>query len=96
MGWGESSTELRIHSVHCHVWDTIVILEEGNRPRPLCTSCDMFVPWGVLNGRHTTMVLYRRGEERKRRLLAAKEVWTRADTAFKVHIQPLTMLLYFK
>ena len=28
-----------------HLRDTIVILEEGNRPRPRCPKYDMFMPW---------------------------------------------------
>ena len=33
-GGGLSSDNLWVHFLHCHVQDTIVILEEGNRPHP--------------------------------------------------------------
>ena len=41
-------TNLLIHFVHCHMGDTVVILEEGNRPHPRCPAwpgpaCGMFV-----------------------------------------------------
>ena len=38
-------TNFRIHFVHRHVQDTVVILEEGNRPHPCFLACDMFIPW---------------------------------------------------
>ena len=28
---------------HRYMWDTIVILLEGNRPYPQCPKCDMFI-----------------------------------------------------
>ena len=31
-GWATMHTNLRIHFVYHHMWDTIVILEEGNHP----------------------------------------------------------------
>ena len=42
-------TNLQIHFIHRHVQYTVVILEEGNSPHPLCPACDMFVPWSALN-----------------------------------------------
>ena len=32
LGGSSSRTNLQIHFAHRHMWDTIVILEEGNRP----------------------------------------------------------------
>ena len=87
---------LRIHFVHRHVWDTVVILEEGNRPHPHCPRCDMFVPWGALNGCHPTMALCRRGEGRKFRILTVEEAWAGTERAFKAYGHPLIMVLYFK
>ena len=42
-GGGTNRTNLQVHFMHCHVRDTIVILEEGNRPYPCFPTCDMFV-----------------------------------------------------
>ena len=33
-GWKMTRTNIRIHFVHCHMWDTIVIMEEGKCPHP--------------------------------------------------------------
>ena len=37
-GRAATRTKPRIHFVHRHIWDTVVIMEEGNR------TCDMFIP----------------------------------------------------
>ena len=51
---GVSATRaaMRVHFVHRHVYDTVVILEEGNLPLPRCPRCDLQVPRRALNGRH--------------------------------------------
>ena len=43
---------MRVHFVHRHVQDTVVMLEEVNLPHPRCLRCDMQVPRKALNGRH--------------------------------------------
>ena len=43
-------TNLQIKFSHRHVRYTIIILEEGKHPNPLCPDCDMFYPWKALNG----------------------------------------------
>ena len=45
-------TAMRVHFVHRHVQDTVVMLEEGNFPQPRCARCDMQVPQKALNGHH--------------------------------------------
>ena len=40
---------MRVHFVHRHVQDTVVLLEEGNLPLP---RCDLQVSKKALNGRH--------------------------------------------
>ena len=37
-------TDIRVHSMHRHVLDTVVTLEEGNIPHPRCLRCDILVP----------------------------------------------------
>ena len=48
-GWLMTRTNLWIHFFHCHMQDTLVILEEENRPHPRRPACDMFVPWEAPN-----------------------------------------------
>ena len=43
---------MRVHFLHRHVHDTVVILEEGNLPLPRCPRCDLQVSRKALNGRH--------------------------------------------
>ena len=61
---------MRVHFVHRHVLDTVVILEEGNFPHPRCARFDMQVPRRALNGRHPGTAQCAKGAERKRRRLA--------------------------
>ena len=56
--------------VHRPMWDTIVILEEGNLPQPRFSDCDMFVPWKTLNFRHSTTTLCVWGAEQNCNRLA--------------------------
>ena len=43
MGVSETRAAMRVHFVHRHVHDTVVILEEGNLPLPQCPRCDLQV-----------------------------------------------------
>ena len=65
-GWLTTCTNLQIHFVHRHMRDTIVIIEEGNYPRPLCWACDMIIPWAELNLRHLLSNICAREAESKR------------------------------
>ena len=47
-------TAVRVHFLHRHIRDTVIILEEGNLPHPQCPKCNMLVPCKALNGRHVT------------------------------------------
>ena len=61
-GVGETDrTNLRIHFLHCHVRDALVILEEGNHPHPWFPERENFVPWAALNRRHPTTELCTQG-----------------------------------
>ena len=61
---------MRVHFVHRHVLNTMVILEDGNFPHPRCAQCDMLVPRRELNGRNPGTAQCKKGAERKRRRLA--------------------------
>ena len=57
-------TDFRLCFVHCHVQDTIVVLEEVNLPLPQCPQYDMFVSWEALKWRHLDRVMCAKGSER--------------------------------
>ena len=87
---------LRIHYVHGHSHDTAVILDEGNRPHPRCTFCNMFVPQAALNGRHPGTEMCARGAEQKGRRLAVEASRDGAETVFWAYGQPLANAGPFK
>ena len=70
----ETRAAMRVHFVHRHVHNTMVILEEGNPPLPRCPRCDLQVSRKALNGRHLGTSQCRTGTERKRRRLAEAEM----------------------
>ena len=51
LGRVATRTAMRVHFVHLHVFDTVVILKEGNSPHLRCPLCNMLVPRRALNGR---------------------------------------------
>ena len=57
-GVSETRAAMRVHFVHRHVHDTVVILEEGKPPLPRCPRCDLQVPRWALNGRHLGTAQY--------------------------------------
>ena len=80
---------MRVHFVHGHVQDTVVILEEGNLPRPRCPRCDMQVPRKALNGRHLGTAQCAKGAERKRRRLVETETRENLERAFHAYRKPM-------
>ena len=63
-------TTMRVHFLHRHVLDTVVILEEGNIPHQRCPRYDMLVPRQALNRTHPTIAQCAMGADQKRRRLA--------------------------
>ena len=57
---------MRMHFVHRHIHDTVVMLEEGNLPLPRCPRCNLQVTRKALNGRHPGTLHCKKGSERKR------------------------------
>ena len=47
-----SRSTLWVHFVHCHVWYTVVILEEGSYPIPCSPMCCMLFILREINGSH--------------------------------------------
>ena len=56
---------MRVHFLHRHVRDTVVVLEEVNLPHPRFPRCDMMVPWHALNWKHLATAQCARGGEQK-------------------------------
>ena len=76
---------MRVHFLHRHVHDTVVILEEGNLPLPRCPRCDLQVSRKALNRRHLGTRQCKTGTERKRRRLAEKEMRKTLERAFHAY-----------
>ena len=89
-------TAMRVHFVHRHVQDTVVMLEEGNLPHPRCPRCDLQVPRKALNGRHLGTAQCKKGAERKQRRLAEKETREKSERAFHAYGNPMEVVSEFQ
>ena len=87
---------MRVHFVHRHVHDTVVILEEGNLPLPRCPRCDLQVSRKALNGRHLGTSQCRTGTERKGRRLAEAEMRVTSERAFHAYGVQMREVTEFK
>ena len=75
----------------------MVILEDYNRPYPLCPCCDIMVLWAFLNGQQNTIAQCAKGEERKRRRLMAEDMRASMARSFQAHrisLNSVTSLKY--
>ena len=88
---------MRVHFVHRHVHDTVVILEEGNLP-PYhgAPRCDLQVSRKALNGRYLGTSQSRTGAERKRRRLAEAEMWVTLERAFHAYGEQMRAVTDFR
>ena len=89
-------TKMRVHFVHRHIQDTVVMLEEVNLPHPRCLRCDMQVPRKALNGRHLGTTQCAKGAERKRRQLAETETRENLERAFHTYGKPMEAVSEFR
>ena len=96
MGSLATRTVMRVHFVHRHVQETVVMLEEGNLPHPRCPRCDMQVPRKVLNGRHLGNAQCKKGAERRRRRLAKTETRENLERAFHAYGKSMETVLEFR
>ena len=87
---------MRVHFLHWHVQDTVVMLDEGNFPHPWCARCDMQVPRNALNGHHRGTAQCAKGVERKRRRLAETETRENLERAFSAYRQPMEEVTEFR
>ena len=95
-GRAATRTAIRVHFLHRHGLDTMVILEEGNLPHLRCPRCNMLVPCFTLNGRHPATTQCARGAEWKRRRLAEEELRESTERAFEAYGSPLKILTAFR
>ena len=65
---------MRVHFLHQHVLDTVVVLEEGNLPHPRLPQCNMMLPCHALNRRHLYTANCTKGAESKRIRMAEEEL----------------------
>ena len=87
---------MRVHFVHRHVHDTVVILEEGNLPLPRCPQCGLQVSRKALDGRHLHTSQCRKGTEQKRQRLAEAELETTSEKAFHTYGTKMRAVTEFK
>ena len=87
---------MRVHFVHRHVHDTVVILEEGNFPLPRCPRCNLQVSRKALNGRHLGTIQCRTGTERKRRQLVEAEMRKTSEKEFHAYGKQMRAVTEFK
>ena len=77
---------------HRRIQDTILVLEEINRPLLWCPQCDMFASWKALKGRHLITEMCPKGAERKRRRRVVEEAFASTEVAFKAYRKPLEVV----
>ena len=95
-GQAETQEAIRVNFLHRHVWDTVIIPEEGNLPHPWYPRCGMVVPWKDLNRRHVIATQCTKRSEKKRRRLEEEETRESAKISFKAYGGPLVMVTAFK
>ena len=91
-----TQTAMQVYLWHRHIRNTMVILEEGSLPHPLCPLCDMMVSWWYLNGTHRRIAQYKKGEDQKIWRLAAEEERAVTSSSFSAYGHPLDMVTSFK
>ena len=95
-GWASTQTATRMHFWHWNVWDTVVILKEGNLPHPRCPLCVMLVTWRSLNGSHQRTSYGKKRAERKQGQLAEEEERAVTSWTFSAYGHPLEMVTSFR
>ena len=87
---------MRVHFVHWHVHNTVVMLEESNLPLPRCPRCDLQVSRKAINGHHLGTSQCRTGTERKRRRLAEAEIRENLERAFHAYGKQMKAVTEFR
>ena len=89
-------TVMRVHFVHRHVHDTVVMLKEVNLPFPRCPRCDLQVTRKALNWHHLGTLQCKKGADWERRRLAELETQENAEQAFHAYGKPMEAVLEFR
>ena len=87
---------MRVHFMHRHVHNTVVILEEVNLPLPRCPRCDLQVFRKAINGRHLGTAQCQKGAERKRQRLTDTETRKNTERAFHAYGKPMAAVSEFR
>ena len=90
-----SRSTLRVHFIHRHVRDTVVILEEGVHPVPRCPKCDILFTWRALNFNPHATEMCSRGDERRQNRQWEEEARRRNVVAFQDYGRPLVSVSEF-
>ena len=96
VGRPTTRTKLRIRFVHHHMRYTVVILEEGNLPRPRCLACAMFVPWELMRRRHSETDIFAWVVESKIQWLVEEEARAGKVAKFRAYDKQLEIVSAFK
>ena len=94
-GVSEIRAAMRVHFVHRHVQDIMVILEEGNLPLPRFPQCNLQVSRKVLNWPHLETNQCRTGAKRKIRRLTAAEGEVATERAFHAYGKRIQSVMEF-
>jgi hypothetical protein len=81
-GRARTRDSMRVHFVHRHPFDTLIIDEEG--PLPRCQRCDMFVPFTAADS-HPTSECCQLGADRKRKRAQDIANFQATNTSFSVN-----------
>ena len=79
-GRATNSPNLRIHFMHRHVEDTILILSEVAIPHPRCDQYDIFIPREALATGHLGTAIW--AEQKSRRIVSA-DAQEKSGTKFR-------------
>ena len=86
----------RVHFMHRHVQDTVIIMEEFNLYHPQCPRCDTLVPWKDLNSRNVTNSQCAKGVEQEISWMTAEEIRESAESVFQVYGRSIEIVTSFK
>ena len=87
---------MRVHFMHRHVKDTVIIMEEFNLYHPQCPRCDTLVPWKDLSSRNVTYSQCAKGVEQEISRMTAKEMRESAASVFQFYGRSIEIVTYFK
>ena len=91
-----SHTYLQLKYIHCHLDDTIVVLNKVPCLHPRCNQCNILIPQKTILARHLRNTILKRELLRKHRHLATTTFQIEATTELWVWKQVLEKMNTFK